>query len=77
MEFQGGPSVYTVVNAALRSEDRTKVAPFNFYLRLLLAGLAKLPKRSTTLHRGVVADLGPAYSKMKGETVRVGVGGRG
>lgn len=72
MEFQGSLSVYTVLNAALRSADRTKITPFTPYLRLLLEGLGKLPKVSSFLHRGVVADLSDEYSKAVG-----GKAGRG
>ena len=69
MEFQVGPSVYEIVNTALRSEDRAKVKPFASYLRLLLGALHKLPKVVTVLHRGVVADLGAEYNQSLGRKV--------
>ena len=69
MEFQGSVSLYTVINAVLRSAERGKVKPYGPFLRLLLGGLEKLPRITAVLHRGVPADLSPQFLGKVGRTV--------
>lgn len=61
LEFQGGPSVYTILNRVLRLADRTEALPYFPVLRILLAGLHKLPKRQVFVQRGVPQDLSKDY----------------
>ncbi|CAF5116498.1 unnamed protein product, partial [Rotaria sp. Silwood1] len=50
-------SLYALLNAALRSEDRDCLVPYFYYLKLLLSALWKLPSVRKTVWRGVKADL--------------------
>lgn len=53
MEFDSGPSVYQVLNKALRHEDRQSIDKWNSFLKLILTGLEKLPSSSPqTVWRG-------------------------
>ena len=45
--------VYPVVSAMLRDENRVSIRPLFSYLRLLLGALAKLPKKSGSVYRGM------------------------
>ena len=55
-------SVYSLLNAALRSEDRSKVKVFKNFIWLLMTALRLCPKpESKVLHRGVRADLSAQY----------------
>lgn len=60
-------AIYKDLNAVLRSEDRKKIMKYFPYLRLLLEALGRLPKKDTTLWRGVSVDLYDQYPK--GSTV--------
>ena len=55
-------SVYSLLNAALRSEDRSKVKSVKNYIWLLMTALRLCPKtESKVVHRGVRADLSAQY----------------
>jgi hypothetical protein len=55
-------SGYSLVNAALRSEDRNKVKAVKNFIWLLMTGLRLCPKpESKVVHRGVRADLSAQY----------------
>lgn len=57
-------SVYSLLNAALRSEDRNKVKAFKNFIWLYMTALRLCPKtESKVLHRGVRADLSAQYEK--------------
>ena len=57
-------SVYSLLNAALRSEDRNKVKAFKNFIWLYMTALRLSPKtESKVLHRGVRADLSAQYEK--------------
>merc|ERR1719272_303462 len=53
--------LYKMLNAALRTIDRTKAKQYFLYLRLLLAALDKIPRSSKMLYRGVALDLSAQY----------------
>ncbi|CAF3932476.1 unnamed protein product [Rotaria magnacalcarata] len=55
------PSLYSVLNRTLRTEDRDKVVPWFPYLKLTLTALYKLPSIQRTVWRGVRADLDFQY----------------
>ncbi|CAF2770984.1 unnamed protein product [Rotaria sp. Silwood2] len=55
-------SLYALLNAALRAEDRDRLVPYFFYLKLFLSALWKLPSVKKTVWRGVKADLSEQYS---------------
>ncbi len=59
-------SLYYVLNATLRSEDRKKVKPWFRYLKLISTALYKLPSFEGTVWRSIKADLSGNYRK--GET---------
>ena len=59
--------LYFVLNASLRDENRQKLKPWFFYLKLFLTGLAKLPPIQRTVFRGVRGDLRECYQK--GQTI--------
>ena len=46
-------SLYYILNATLRSEDRRKLKPWFLYLKLILTALSRLPSVSLTVYRGV------------------------
>ncbi|RSS96323.1 uracil-DNA glycosylase [Streptomyces sp. WAC05292] len=52
---------YREINAALRSPDRARVAPYMPYLRLLFSAVSGLPARTEPLWRGVPLDLRGQY----------------
>lgn len=52
---------YREINAVLRSPDRTKVAPYLPYLRLLFSAVSELPAHTQPLWRGVSLDLRAQY----------------
>lgn len=52
---------YREINAVLRAPDRTKLAPYLPYLRLLFSAVSRLPTRSEPLWRGVSLDLRAQY----------------
>ncbi|MFH8789309.1 ADP-ribosyltransferase domain-containing protein [Streptomyces roseoverticillatus] len=52
---------YREINAILRSPDRSKVAPYLPYLRLLFSAVSGLPARTEPLWRGVSLDLRGQY----------------
>jgi uracil DNA glycosylase len=54
--------LYRQMNAALRDQDRSRVAPYYAYLRLFLNALSRLEGRSDGLYRGVKADLRGRYA---------------
>jgi hypothetical protein len=49
------------LNLALRSQDRSEVFPYFFYLKLFLSALWKLKSVKKTIWRGVKADLSGQY----------------
>lgn len=56
-------SLYVILNATLRSEQRQKLTPWFLYLRLLLTALARLPSERHFVVRGVKEDLQAQYPK--------------
>ncbi|MBW5481213.1 ADP-ribosyltransferase domain-containing protein [Streptomyces bambusae] len=52
---------YREINAVLRSPDRTKVAPYLPYLRLLFSAVSGLPAHTGPLWRGMSLDLRAQY----------------
>ncbi|CAF0873897.1 unnamed protein product [Adineta steineri] len=58
-------SLYAILNAALRSEQRQKLVPWFLYLRLVLTALARLPSKHRLVFRGVREDLRAQYVKSK------------
>jgi hypothetical protein len=62
MQFQGGPSLYLLLNQALRAENRQELKPWFLFLKLFLTALHKLPSESRTILRGVKnVDLSSKY----------------
>jgi hypothetical protein len=55
-------SLYVILNAALRSEQRQKLIPWFLYLRLVLTALARLPSKHRSVFRGVREDLRAQYT---------------
>ncbi|CAF1006697.1 unnamed protein product [Adineta steineri] len=53
MEFDGGPSLYYLLNQSLRAENRNELKPWFSFLKLFLTALYKLPSQSTTVWRGI------------------------
>jgi hypothetical protein len=63
MQFRGGPSLYLLLNRALRAEDRDELIPWFPFLKLFLTALHKLPSQNGTVWRGVRdVDLSLKYS---------------
>ena len=59
-------SLYYVLNATLRSQNRRELVPWFPFLRLLITGLAKLPSLpSQTIYRGIKMDLSNNFPKGK------------
>ncbi|CAF1554938.1 unnamed protein product [Didymodactylos carnosus] len=56
-------SLYVILNATLRSEQRQKLIPWFLYLRLVLTALARLPSERRFVVRGVKEDLRTEYPK--------------
>ncbi|CAF4046194.1 unnamed protein product, partial [Rotaria sp. Silwood1] len=64
MQFDGGPSLFYVLNRTLRAENRQELKPWFSFLKLFLTALYKLPSRGSTVWRGVRdADLSSKYPK--------------
>ena len=56
-------SLYVILNATLRSEQRQKLKPWFLYLRLILTALTRLPSERQSIFRGVRGDLQARYPK--------------
>ena len=54
-------SLYVILNATLRAEQRQKLIPWFQYLRLVLTVLARLPSEQSHVSRGVKEDLREQY----------------
>ena len=54
-------SLYVILNATLRSEQREGLKPWFLYLRLVLNALGRLPSAPRFVHRGVRGDLQAQY----------------
>ncbi len=54
---------YRILNSHLRESDRTSLACFLPYLRLLLGGLYKLPLCTETVYRGIPLGLTQEYNQ--------------
>jgi hypothetical protein len=54
-------SFYTLLNRALRDENRTKLVPFYQYLNLLTSAFNKLPAIEGQIWRGATGDYGSQY----------------
>jgi hypothetical protein len=54
-------SLYFILNAALRMEDRDRLKPWFSYLRLFIGALSQLPAINDTIHRGVKRDMSSEY----------------
>jgi hypothetical protein len=62
MQFDGGPSLYHLLNQSLRAENREQLKPWFPFLKLFLTALHKLPSHSKTVWRGVRdVDLSSKY----------------
>ncbi|CAF1481807.1 unnamed protein product [Rotaria sordida] len=62
MQFDGGPSLYHVLNQSLRAENREDLKPWFLYLKLFLTALHKLPSQTETVWRGIRdVDLSSKY----------------
>ncbi|CAF4960217.1 unnamed protein product, partial [Rotaria sp. Silwood1] len=62
MQFDGGPSLYQLLNQSLRAENREELKPWFSYLKLFLTALYKLPSQSGTVWRGIRdVDLNSKY----------------
>jgi len=59
-----GNSIYRALNTALR-EKHAQVPRYLSYLRLFFEAMAAMPKRPTTLWRGIAADLYDSYEEGK------------
>lgn len=64
--------IYKKLNEALRDKDRNKIDPWRGYLRLFIAGLAKLEASTASLWRGVALDL-RAHYPLGGQVIWWGV----
>lgn len=59
-------SLYYILNATLRSQNRRELVPWFPFLRLLISALAKLPSLpSQTIYRGIKMDLSNNFPKGK------------
>ncbi|CAF1386713.1 unnamed protein product [Adineta steineri] len=56
-------TLYTILNDALRSTDRTKLKPWYLYLKLLRTALSHLPTTCRSVFRGIKLDLHNEYRK--------------
>ena len=64
MQFDGGPSLYHLLNQSLRAENRGELIPWFSYLKLLLTAFYKLPSQGGIVWRGVRdVDLSSKYKK--------------
>jgi len=57
--------LYSKLNILLREEERQKIRPFFWYLRILLPALKKIKKFDGVVYRGVKMDLWNAYKGKK------------
>ena len=57
--------LHVALNAALRSEDRTKLEPWDLYLKLFLSALDQLPSVQQTVYRGNRLEMQNDYRKGK------------
>lgn len=57
----GTTSLYTMLNSALRAEDRAQLDPFRSYLSLLMSALHKLPSVESQVWRATVGDYSSQY----------------
>lgn len=55
------PSLYTLLNRTLRSEQRNDLIPWFRYLKLFLTALHKLPSIKDTIWRGIRGDVSSQY----------------
>ncbi|CAF2131974.1 unnamed protein product [Rotaria magnacalcarata] len=55
--------LYVVLNATLRSENRTNLTPWYLYLKLIITALSRLPSVHMTVYRGIQLDLSKSYPK--------------
>ncbi|CAF3606674.1 unnamed protein product [Rotaria socialis] len=53
MQFDGGSSLYLLLNESLRAENRGELLPWFSFLKLFLTALHKLPSQSETVWRGI------------------------
>ncbi|CAF3606900.1 unnamed protein product [Rotaria socialis] len=53
MQFDGGPSLYLLLNRSLRAAIRDELKPWFLYLKLFLTALHKLPSQSKRVWRGI------------------------
>ncbi|CAF4929554.1 unnamed protein product, partial [Rotaria sp. Silwood1] len=56
-------SLYFVLNATLRAEDRKKLKPWFMYLKLILTAFSLLPPTRRFVYRGVKCDMRKGYPK--------------
>ncbi|CAM2725125.1 unnamed protein product [Rotaria socialis] len=62
MQFDGGSSLYLLLNESLRAENRGELLPWFSFLKLFLTALHKLPSQSGTVWRGIKGvDLSSKY----------------
>jgi len=62
-------AIYADLNKALRNKDRAKIKKYFKYLRLLFEAMSALPRRATTLWRGLGVDLSSNAEYAVGSTV--------
>ena len=56
-------SFYTMLNRALRDENRAKIIPFAQYLNLFMSAFKKLPSIEDRVWRGETGDWGSQYQQ--------------
>ncbi|CAF1256132.1 unnamed protein product [Adineta steineri] len=62
MQFDGGPSLYLLLNRSLRAAIRDELKPWFLYLKLFLTALYKLPSQTKRVWRGIRGiDLSSKY----------------
>jgi hypothetical protein len=62
MQFDGGPSLFEIINETLRAENRQNLKPWFLFLKLFLTALYKLPSKNEKVWRGVKGvDLSKKY----------------
>ncbi|CAF4312428.1 unnamed protein product, partial [Rotaria sordida] len=62
MQFDGGPSLYLLLNQSLRAENRQELRPWFSFLKLFLTALHKLPSQTEIVWRGIRdVDLSSKY----------------
>jgi hypothetical protein len=55
--------LYYVLNGTLRSENRKKLTPWFFFLKLILTAFARLPSEHRFVFRGITRDMSKEYPK--------------